>query len=226
MFSPEDVMTWPNFRPLIIAHDVARSGDHSTAVLGGLGPFQPPLIGVKHAAELPQGLYGHTLANELARIDRMFHSNALIVADLSRDDSYAEILYQTFGRRVIGLQISRYGDGSEGSWRPVQNGTMPFYTIGRTYLIDLLLGQLQANQVRFANDDDIRRAFDQLTKLETEYRDSGKVYTCAAGQHDDLGISLAMLVWAAQHPSLLGWSRALVRRPRRPPLKTSWEAWT
>src|SRR5262249_12432198 len=34
MFNPEDVMPWPAFRPLIIAHDVARSGDRSTAVVG------------------------------------------------------------------------------------------------------------------------------------------------------------------------------------------------
>jgi hypothetical protein len=31
-------------------------------------------------------------------------------------------------------------------------------------------------------------------------RESGTVYTCPPGQHDDLGISCAMLAWAAGHP--------------------------
>jgi hypothetical protein len=225
-FHPEDPTTWPCFRPLIMAHDVARAGDRSTVVIGGLGPVRPPLTGVVYGNELPQGLYGHGLANELVSIDRKFQCNALIIADISRDDSYAEILYQAFGRRVIGLQITRYGDGSQGRWREVQNGSMLFFSVGRTYLFDLLLAQLQANQVRLSQDAEVRRSFDQLTKLEVEMRQSGKVYTCPPGQHDDLGISLAMLVWAAQHPMLERWARALERRPRRSPPKYSWDAFT
>ena len=31
-------------------------------------------------------------------IDRQYNSNALIVADLSRDDTYAEVLFEMFGR--------------------------------------------------------------------------------------------------------------------------------
>ena len=38
MFNRDDPNTWPCFRPLIIAHDVGRSRDRSTAVVGGLGP--------------------------------------------------------------------------------------------------------------------------------------------------------------------------------------------
>ena len=68
----------------------------------------------------------------------------------------------------------------------------------------------------------------QLVNLETELRDTGIVYTCPPGQHDDLGISCAMLNWAARHPHLDSWVRmgAAHRRPRirRPPI--SWKAWT
>ena len=32
--------------------------------------------------------------------------------------------------------------------------------------------------------------------LETEVRDTGIVYSCLPGQHDDLGMSCAMLAWA------------------------------
>jgi len=34
-----------------------------------------------------------------------------------------------------------------------------------------------------------RLAFQQLANLETEMRDTGIVYTCPSGHHDDLGIS-------------------------------------
>ena len=224
---PEDPMTWPIFRPLIIAHDVARSNDRSTALIGGRSPFQPPLTGITFGGELPQGKYGRALANELAAVDRTFECNALIIADVSRDDSYAEILYQIFGRRLIGLQISRHGEGSQQIMREVQNGVIPIFTVGRTYLFDLLLGEFQANQVRLSHDADLRRGFEQLTKLEIEYRQTGKVYVCPVGQHDDLAITLAMLVWAAQHPHLSFWARALEQRPPRKRRESfGWAAFT
>ena len=62
---------------------------------------------------MPQGLYGSPRASALATIDRRYNSNALIVADLSNDATYAEVLFETFGPRVIGLQISRYGNGMD-----------------------------------------------------------------------------------------------------------------
>ena len=46
----------------------------------------------------------------------------LIVADLSFDPTYADVLYETFGKRVIGLQIGRYGDGRTFERRPVKDG--------------------------------------------------------------------------------------------------------
>jgi len=115
-FHRDDPNTWPVFKPLIIAHDVGRSRDRSTAVVGGLGPFEPTLIGIKEAEELPQGLYGSRRASALAAIDRRYNNNALIVADLSYDPTYAEVLFETFGPRVIGLTISRNGDGMNGEW--------------------------------------------------------------------------------------------------------------
>jgi Terminase large subunit, T4likevirus-type, N-terminal len=225
-FHPEDPTTWPKFSPLIIAHDVARSNDRSTAVIGGCSPFPPSLSGIAWGDELPRGKYGRALANELAEIDRKFGCRALIIADITRDDSYAEILYEMFGRRLIGLHISRSGEGSQQIMRPVQNGAVPIFTLGRTYLFDLLLSELQANQVRLSQDAELKRGFDQLTKLEVEYRQTGKVYGCPVGQHDDLAISLAMLAWAAQHPRLTFWARATEQRPRpkRPPF--NWAAVT
>ena len=111
VFNPDDPRTWPSFKPLIIAHDVGRSRDRSTAVVGGNCPLGPRVLGIIESEELPQGLYGSARASALAVIDRRHQSNGLIVADLSTDASYAEVLHATFGRRVIGLQISRNGDG-------------------------------------------------------------------------------------------------------------------
>jgi hypothetical protein len=89
-FNSDDPKTWDCFRPLIIAHDVGRSRDRSTAVIGGLPAFNPNLIAIQHAHELPQGLYGSARASELATIDRHYESEGLIIADLSTDATYAE----------------------------------------------------------------------------------------------------------------------------------------
>jgi hypothetical protein len=224
----EDVSSWPGFRPLIIAHDVGRSRDRSTAVVGGNSPYGQRLLGIREAEELPQNLFGSARASALAAVDRRYHSNALIVADLSFDPTYAEVLFETFGPRVIGLQISSGGDGMTFERRPVKHGSMLVYTIGRSYLLELFHTELQSNLVRFTNGPDVRRAYEQLANLEAEFRESRRVYACPPGQHDDLGMSCAMLAWAAQHPHLIAWLRNLeaALRPRRPREKFNWAACT
>lgn len=64
--------------------------------------------------------------------------------------------------------------------------------------------------------------------LEPEQRDSGVVYKCPPGQHDDLGMSLAMLAWAAQHVHLDRWQQPIfdALRPRRQRQTPSWAAFT
>ena len=177
-------------------------------------PWGQPRLGIREVAELPQNLFGSQRASALAAVDRRYSSNALIVADLSYDPTYAEVLFDTFGRRVIGLQISRHGDGMTFERRPVRGSAMLVYTIGRTHLLELLHTQLQADLVRFADGPEMRRAYEQLVNLEVEFRDTGTVYTCPPGQHDDLGISCAMLAWAAQHPHLPFWHRTPAPKPR------------
>jgi hypothetical protein len=226
MIHPDLPQSWSRFHPLIIAHDVARSRDYSTAVIGGGSPYDPRTIGIAEAHELPQNLVGHARASSLAVIDRQRDCNAIIVADLSQDPSYAEALYAVFGDRAIGVHITRHGDGMSPEWRRVGQRSMPVYTIGRSYLLDLLLGHLEADQVRFANGADVQRGYAQLTQLEVQLRDSGRIYACPNGRHDDLAISIALVVWAARHPDVESWSRSLIRRVRKPRPKVSWEAWT
>ena len=152
-------------------------------------------------------------------IDRQYNSNALIVADLSSDATYAEVLFEMFGARVIGVQIGRSGDGMDFERWPVKHSAMLVYTIGRTYLIELLHAEMQNDQVRIVDGPMSRRAYEQLMALETEMRESGLIYSCPPGQHDDLGISCAMLAWAARHPHLREWVRIseqsrVIRKPR------------
>jgi hypothetical protein len=229
-YNLNDVNSWHGFKPLIIAHDVGRSRDRSTAVVGGSSPYGRRVLGIRDARELPQHQFGAARASALAAVDRECGCNGLIVADLSFDPTYADVLHETFGTRVIGIHISRHGDGMINEWRPVKLGCLPVYTIGRTHLLELFLNELNSDQVRFADGPDLRRAYQQLANLEAEFRESGTVYSCANGQHDDLGISCAMLAWAARHPHLESWLRkspaGRPRRPRPPDQQTAWRAFT
>lgn len=225
-FNRDDVTTWPWFKFPLIAHDVGRSRDRSTAVVGGHCAFGPPLLGIKEFIELPQGLCGRDRASALATIDRRHNNDALIFADLTFDPSYAEMLYETFGPRVIGLHISRHGDGTHCDWRRVKNGAIMVYTVGRSYLLESFHSDLQAQQVRWANTPESQRAFKQLADLETELRDTGVVYKCQSGKHDDLGMSCAMLAWAARHPHLhQHWTRP-IEDAHRPRLRRQTYGWS
>jgi hypothetical protein len=223
---PDRPETWPLYRPLIIAHDVGHVRDRSTAVVGGGSPFQSSVSGILEARELPQGLYGSARASALAAVDRQYGSNALIVADLSNEPSYGEFLYETFGPRVIGLQITRHGAGMDAERRPVGRGAMLIYTIGRTQLIDYFHSLMTTDMVRLAQGPEIKRAFAQFNNLQAEMRDTGRVYSCLPGHHDDLAISCCMLAWACRHPHLRSWSTTAFadRLPRPTPPKFNWGA--
>jgi hypothetical protein len=217
---------WPGYNPAIIAHDVARSRDRSTAVLGGVCPFNPRIVGIETAYELPLGLLGHHRAEALSEIDRSFGGRSLIFADVSNDATYAEVMFERFGQRFIGLHITRSGNGMEFEVWQVRNGQVMVYTIGRTQLFDILHNALHANQVRITDSPENQLAYAQLNKLEVEYRDTGRFYTCSSGEHDDLGISYAILVQAALHPHVMAWRRFLeprrVCKPRPAPSPLGW----
>ena len=178
---PIDPRSWPIKIP-IIAHDVGRSNDRSTAVVGGhCPPFFGQQLLVQEFRELPLGIYGSQLANELAKIDQNYNRDCLIVADLSNDATYGEALFDTFGRRVIGVQIGRSGDGTTFERRRVKNGAIPVYNVGRTFLLELLLAELRDHHIRLPDSPESRRTYEQLAALEPEQRDSGIVYKCPAG---------------------------------------------
>ena len=163
-----------------------------------------------------------------AGADRHDQQERASSADLSNDASYAEPLFEAFGPRVIGLQITRAGDGMCFERRLVKHSAMLVYNVGRNYLLELLHAEMQAQQVRFVDGPMSRRAHEQLVGLQMELRESGTVYTCPSGQHDDLAMSCAMLVWAARHPHLPSWVNMgfAERQPRQPYQRFGWGAFT
>ena len=181
-FNRNDPSTWPDMKPTIIAHDVARSHDRSTAVVGGLSYYQPRLFGIAHLEELPLGQSGSERANALAEVDRRYYSNALIVADLSNDASYAEDLWHTFGHRIVGVHITWRGDGVNFARRPVPGGTILVYSIGRTTLIENYLAEMERGDMRIVNNEMSRRAYQQLAELEVVDKDNGRFYNCVSGR--------------------------------------------
>ena len=214
---PIDPRRYPIKVP-IIAHDVGRTNDRSTAVVGGhCLPFFGQQLLVHEFRELPVGIYGSQLANELAKIDQNYNRDCLIVADLSNDATYGEVLFDTFGRRVIGVQIGRSGDGMTLERRRVKNGVIPVYNVGRTFLLELLLAELRNQNIRLPESAEARRTFEQLAALEREQRENSIIYKCSPGQHDDLAISLALLAWAAQHLHLDAWQHPIFNAHRRLP---------
>ena len=229
-FSLDDPSTW-RFRPQILVHDVGTTEDRSTAVLGGVGSYAPdPKIGVAFMEELPRGLRGTPRANALAEVDLSFDRNSIIIADLSNDQSYAEQLSQTFGARVIGVSIGPSGDGMTFQRIAVPHGAMLKYALGRTWLFDRLRSTLESAGLKLVPGDPVaRQAFGQLTDLEEVTTDAGnRIYACQPSKHDDLAISLALLVWAARHPHVMEWMR--LARPKtahdRQTSKFGPRAWT
>jgi hypothetical protein len=112
--------------------------------------------------------------------------------------------------------------------RPIKDRPMLFYTVGRSYLLELYYSDLQSGQVSIVDGPATRRAYEQLMALETEIRESGTIYRCPTGQHDDLGISCAMLAWAARHSHLRAWvdTALSARRPRKRRQTFGWAAFT
>ena len=158
------VHTWDCFKIHIIAHDVGHTKDRSTAVVGGPSPLAPGVIGMREFEELPQGLSGNTRADALAMIDRRYHK-ALIIADLSYDPSYADILVERLGERVVGLQITSAGDTLD-NWevRQLKRGRILVYKVSRTYLLDLLLREMQNETIRILPGANSLRAYEQLMR--------------------------------------------------------------
>ena len=229
-FSLDDPRSWC-IRPQILVHDVGTTQDMSTAVVGGIGAFEPnPPIGVSHLEELPIGLRGTARATAVANVDKKYLSNNLIITDLSNDQSYAEQMSEMFGARVIGVSIGPAGDGNGFTRMPVPRGAMLKYSIGRTLLFDKLLSVMETGGLRLPRVDPIaNQAFGQLADLELQVTNSGnRIYACQPSKHDDLAISLALLVWAARHPHSGEWmklARPRLSRNRPTPIFSS-AAWT
>jgi hypothetical protein len=85
---------------------------------------------------------------------------------------------------------------------------------------------MASDLVRLAPGPDIKRALAQFHHLQLEMRDTGKVYCCLPGHHDDLAISCGLVAWARRHRHLRSWSTTAFadRMPRPAPPKFDWGA--
>ena len=110
--------------------------------------------------------------------------------------------------------------------RQLKRGRILVYKVSRTYLLDLLLRDMENETVRILHGANSLRAYEQLTRLQVEIKPNRISYKCPAGRHDDLAMSCAMVVWAAQHPHLPRWCWALEPRAPRskgpPPSPLGW----
>jgi hypothetical protein len=223
-----DPNRWPALHPVLIAHDVGGSRDRSTAVVGGYCAWAPGILGIKEFNELPQGLYGSARASALAQVDARYDRNALIVADLSNDTSYGEQLFETFGPRVIAVHIGPRGEVCRASGGRSAAAIYLFTTLAGPICWKPCTALCKRAKSVLRMEREARRAFAQLEALELEMRESMMVYKCLSSQHDDLGISCAMLNWAARHPHLEHWigDMQVARRPRRQRQTFGWRAFT
>ena len=71
-----------------MVHDVGTTQDKSTAVVGGVGAFEPNSASWRRAfGGIATGLRGTGRASALAEVDKRYWSNNLIITDFSNDQS-------------------------------------------------------------------------------------------------------------------------------------------
>ena len=120
IYRPDDVTSWPSFKPRSLPMMSAAAATDRPRWSAATRPAGDACSGSTRPKNCRKACLDSARASALAAVDRRHHHNALIVADLSNDPTYAEMLVETFGPRVIGLQISRHGDGMNAEWRPVR----------------------------------------------------------------------------------------------------------
>jgi len=69
-----------------------------------------------------------------------------------------------------------------------------------------LLTDLRTRQIHIKNGPMAQRLYEPLHSLEVELKESGKIYKCLPGKHDDLAISLGVLNWAIRHSHWPSWA--------------------
>ena len=126
------------------------------------------------------------------------------MVDASGNSAHAEAVAAAFGRRCIGVRITAAHDHAMRP-QPVpftaggKRAVLPVWHLGRTPLFDQLGAAMERGEVKVAKAGDWRELAQELEGLERVVTDAGNVRfaTGAAGRHDDLAVSLALLVWAA-----------------------------
>ena len=173
------------------------------------------MVGATRIERLPLRLTSAETLERLAEADREMGHRATVVVDASSNSAHAEAVAAVFGRRCVGVRITAAHDHALRP-QPVPFATggkravLPVWHLGRTPLFDQLGAAMERAEVKVAKAGDWRELAQELEGLERVITDAGNVrFATASGRHDDLAVSLALLVWAATRLP-----RAAVAAPR------------
>ena len=112
--------------------------------------FGPRLLGIKEFNELPLKLFGSELASALAAIDQAY----IVIADCCRFELRCDLCrnasrhVRSAGHWRADLSLWRWHDVGAAHSR---QGVVSIYTVGRTFLLELLLAEMRNHRVRFAD---------------------------------------------------------------------------
>ncbi len=226
-FDPADPATWPALPQPFLVHDFGGAQDYSTIIVGGVPPWSRGVVGATRIERLPLRMTSSETLEKLAEADRELGHRATVVVDASGNSAHAEAAAAAaaFGRRCIGVRITAAHDHA---LRPQplpftaggKRAVLPVWHLGRTPLFDQLGAAMERAEVKVAKAGDWRELAQEMEGLERVTTDAGNVrLVTTAGKHDDLAMSLALLVWAATRlrQSAITAPRATMPRHRPPP---------
>ena len=229
-FDPADPASWPALPQPFLVHDFGGAQDYSTILVGGVAPWSRGVVGATRIERLPLRMTSAETLERLAEADRELAHRATVVVDASGNSAHAEALAAAFGRRCIGARITAAHDHSMRP-QPVpftaggKRAVLPVWHLGRTPLFDQLGAAMERGEVKVAKAGDWRELAQEMEGLERVTTDAGNVrFTTTAGKHDDLAVSLALLVWAATRLPQAAIAASRVSMPRAKPMPAG--AWS
>ncbi len=228
-FDPADPASWPALPQPFLVHDFGGAQDYSTIIVGGVPPWSRGVVGATRIERVLLRMTSMETLERLAEADRELGHRATVIVDASGNSAHAEAAAAAFGRRCIGVRITAAHDHALCP-QPVpftaggKRAVLPVWHLGRTPLFDQLGAAMERAEVKVAKAGDWRELAQEMEGLERVTTDAGNVrFVTASGKHDDLAMSLALLVWAATRLPQAAITAPRATMPRhRPPPPGSW----
>ena len=227
-FDPADPASWPALPQPFLVHDYGGAQDYSTIIVGGVAPWSRGVVGATRIERLPLRMTSTETLERLAEADRELAHRATVVVDASGNSAHAEACAAAFGRRCIGVRITAAPDHGLRP-QPVpftvagKRAVLPVWQFGRTPLFDQLGAAMERGEVKVAKAGDWRELAQEMEGLERVTTDAGNIrFVTTAAKHDDLAVSLALLVWAATRLPLSAITAPRATMPRHRPPPPGW----